>query len=340
MDKPPPAATPKPCCVCGASNGKHCAKCKSRHYCGKKCQLVDWNEGGHKAQCRQLAAALQDRLLDGSTAAARLPAVPTGKTVVKATAQGGETPDWRGTCAICLDLLPVEFDRQCFYACCCKRICKECSLKWLQHDTRCPLCRAPAPTSTEYLRRLQKHVDKGNAEAQFVLGNTYSHGAIGLRQNFKRAFQVYELAAAQGHVLGQNKVGHCLEVGDGVKIDYKAAAHWYRRAAERGYPGAQFNLGRLFLIGKGVARSDAEAVRWFRPAAAQGFGEALHNLGACLSNGTGVPQDNVEALRLFKRAAALGVPEAAEEVARVEAYLSLARANRDDRLPSRSGPST
>jgi hypothetical protein len=31
----PPAAAPKPCCVCAAPDGKHCAKCKSCHYCSK-----------------------------------------------------------------------------------------------------------------------------------------------------------------------------------------------------------------------------------------------------------------------------------------------------------------
>ncbi|KAJ1449331.1 hypothetical protein M885DRAFT_572940 [Pelagophyceae sp. CCMP2097] len=35
----PPAAAREPCCVCHAPAGKHCAKCKSRHYCSKACQL-------------------------------------------------------------------------------------------------------------------------------------------------------------------------------------------------------------------------------------------------------------------------------------------------------------
>jgi len=63
MDEPPPAATSKPCCVCDAPNGKRCTKFKSRHYCGKACQLVDW-KSGQKAQCSQLAAEFSDRLLD------------------------------------------------------------------------------------------------------------------------------------------------------------------------------------------------------------------------------------------------------------------------------------
>jgi hypothetical protein len=150
MDKPSPAAAPKPCCVCAAPGGKHCTKCKSRHYCSKACQLVDWHERGHKAQCRQLAAEFQGRLLDalvpeekpkeapavvadvlqadGSKASKRLSAVPT-TALAKANALNGETPDWRGTCAICQDLLPIENGQQTFYSCCCKRLCAECSAK-------------------------------------------------------------------------------------------------------------------------------------------------------------------------------------------------------------------
>jgi hypothetical protein len=128
MDAPPAR---RPCCLCAGPGGHHCTKCKSRHYCGKACQLIDWYERGHKAQCKQLAAEFQDRMLDaimpeklkimeapavvedaapaaGAKAAARLSAVPTQTTaVVKATAVNDGAPDWRGICAICLDVLPV-----------------------------------------------------------------------------------------------------------------------------------------------------------------------------------------------------------------------------------------
>ncbi|KAJ1456087.1 hypothetical protein M885DRAFT_616617 [Pelagophyceae sp. CCMP2097] len=60
MDAPP--AAPKPCCVCAAPGGKHCTLCKSRHYCSKACQVIDWKERGHKEQCKQMAADFQDRL--------------------------------------------------------------------------------------------------------------------------------------------------------------------------------------------------------------------------------------------------------------------------------------
>ncbi|KAJ1461205.1 hypothetical protein M885DRAFT_611934 [Pelagophyceae sp. CCMP2097] len=333
MADAPAAAGRKPCCVCDEPGGKHCTKCKSRHYCSKACQLIDWNEGGHKAQCKQMAAGFQDRLLDelmpakkvkeapaivedvlladGSKAAARLSAVPTEKTAVMVTALNGDPLGWRGTCAICLDLPPVDDGQQTFYSCCCKRICAECADKCRQYDERCPLCRAPFPTLPELLRRLQKHADRGNAEAQFQLGDAYSYGILGLEKNPKRARHFYELAAAQGYARAQFRFGTFYQFGYGVKIDYKTAM-------------------------LGVAQSYDEAVKWYRLAAAQGEPNALFNLGVCYGNGHGVPQDSNEALRWFKRAAAKGHADApaavAEAQVEIAAYLAETRPGKKTKL--------
>jgi TPR repeat protein len=102
-----------------------------------------------------------------------------------------------------------------------------------------PLCRAPIPTSdAEVLRRLQKHVDKGNnAEAHIMLGCMYRDGDTGLPQNFRRAVQLFELVAAQGNARAQDKLGSCYALGQ----DHKTAVQWWRRAAEQGFPPAQYN---------------------------------------------------------------------------------------------------
>jgi TPR repeat protein len=340
-----PAAAPKPCCVCDAPNGKHCAKCKSRHYCGKACQLVDWKQG-HKEQCKRLAAKFQDRLLDelmpekkpkeappivadvllADGAKARLSAVQAAKTA-EAGAPNDDAPSWRGTCAICLDALPLEGDQQTFYECCCKSICTACSGECWQYDERCPLCRTPVSESeAEGLRRLQKQVDKGNAEAQIMLGGMYRDGGMGLKQNFKRAVQLFELAAAQGHAEAQQKLGLCYARGQGVEIDRKTAVQWWRRAAEHGYAGGQCNLGFASFHGMGAPQSYEEAARWFGLAAAQGMADALFNLGVCHENGQGVPQDDHEALRFLKRAAAQGHAGASAQANKLALALAAKRA--------------
>ncbi|KAJ1457354.1 hypothetical protein M885DRAFT_615476 [Pelagophyceae sp. CCMP2097] len=344
MDAAPAAAARKPCCVCDEPGGKHCNNCKSRHYCSKACQLVDWNEGGHKAQCKKLATEFSNRLLDelmpakkvkeepaivedvlladGSKAAARLSAART-TVLAKTSALNDVKPNWRGTCAICLDQLPLEFDKQTFYECCCKTMCTICFEKCRQHDKRCPLCRAPPRESdAEWLRRLQKHVDKGNAQAQIALGDEYSHGGMGLQQNFKRAVQLYELAVAQGHAYALTHLGVCYERGLCVGIDHKTAAQLYQRAADQGLPLAQNYLGDVFYKGRGVAQSYDEAVKWYRLAAAQGHPRALYNLSRCYARGMGVSRDVDEALRLYKLAASKGLDLAATANVKPQARLA------------------
>ncbi|KAJ1457123.1 hypothetical protein M885DRAFT_427031, partial [Pelagophyceae sp. CCMP2097] len=165
--------------------------------------------------------------------------------------------------------------------------------------------------------------DKENAEAQFLLGNEYRVGGLGLKKSPKRAVQFYELAAAQGNAIAQNKLGVCYQHGTGVKINYKTAAQWYRRAAEQGCPRAQRSIGVLFNEGRGVAKSSEKAVKWYRFAAAQGEPDALFSLGVCYANGRGVPRDYDEALRLYKRAAALGHAGAVGKLEQLKAFLAV-----------------
>jgi len=132
---------------------------------------------------------------------------------------------------------------------------------------------------------MQKHADKGNAEAMTVLGRAYCDGGKGLEQDQQRAFQLYESAAAQGYVQAQTQLGHCYQDGEGVEINHETAAQWFRRAAEQGLPHAQSILGALFFVGMGVAQSYGEAVKWWRLAAAQGDDCALFGLGICHAKG-------------------------------------------------------
>jgi len=362
-----PARCPKPCCVCYEPGGKHCTECKSQHYCSKACQRVDWYERGHKAQCKQLAAYFQDRLLDelmpaklkikeedrlldsltpekliineeapatigavegapadGSTA----PRVSVIRTTATPEAEAfsvdpDDKPGWsHSICVICFDPLPYG-EGSAIYWCCTKTICSDCAKTCEEYDSRCPMCRAPAyPSDAEMLRRLRKHVDEGNADAQLWLGDYYQNGGIGLKKDSKRALQLFALAAAQGHALAQVTLGQFYEHGHGGKVNHKLAVRWFRRAAEQGFPPGQFNLGVAFDQGKGVAQSLDEAVNWYRLAAAEGDAGAQFNLGACYANGHCVPQDQDEALRLFKRAAANGCTAAEAAVRKIKARLA------------------
>jgi len=94
-------------------------------------------------------------------------------------------------------------------------------------------CSSPSSEKDNVFRR----AEKGDANAQFVLGLKY-------------------------------------DTGKGVRQDYAEAAKWYRKAAEQGYAEAQFNLGTMYDEGRGVQQDYAEAAKWYRKAKDQGVAGA------------------------------------------------------------------
>jgi TPR repeat protein len=74
--------------------------------------------------------------------------------------------------------------------------------------------------------------------------------------------------------------------GRGVKLDIAQAAAWYRLAAENGHVSAQFRMGYLYEHGEAVPANPVEAYAWTRLAAAQDYAGAtaiLQRMAANLS---------------------------------------------------------
>ena len=79
--------------------------------------------------------------------------------------------------------------------------------------------------------RARSHAERGDAQAQALLGFMYEHGRAMAR-------------------------------------NYDAAVYWYSCAAEQGHPTAQYLLGLMYDKGHGVVRSDVLAYKWLNLAAA------------------------------------------------------------------------
>ena len=95
-----------------------------------------------------------------------------------------------------------------------------------------------------------ERAERGDAGAQFNLGQMYSNG-LGVLQDFKEAANWYRLSAEQGIVQAQFNLGSMYSNGQGVPQDYNEAAKWMKLAAEQGNALAQFHLD-LLLKKKGV----------------------------------------------------------------------------------------
>ena len=161
----------------------------------------------------------------------------------------------------------------------------------------------------EAVKWFRKAAEQGLAKAQFNLGNSFYQGA-GTELDYDEAVNWYRKAAEQGLAEAQYSLGICFYQGLGTEQDYAEAVYWFRKAAEQGHAIAQFNLGNCIGHELGAKRDDAEAVNWIRKAAEQGLAEAQYSLGVCYAKGVGVKKDRTESRKWYRKAAEQGFPEA------------------------------
>lgn len=113
----------------------------------------------------------------------------------------------------------------------------------------------------------------GRASAQALLGWIYYQGKDA-PQDYRKAYELYAVAANSGDRFGQNNLGECYELGRGIGVNPASAFVWYRKAAEAGLPVAEFNLGRAYLIGLGTQADEDMARHWLVVSAQHGISEA------------------------------------------------------------------
>ncbi len=80
---------------------------------------------------------------------------------------------------------------------------------------------------------LRAKADRGDAAAQYSLGQMYSNGDEGLPKDPEQAVRWWRLAAEQGHPLSQYRLGLMYRFGKGVTKDYVQAYKWVSLAASR-----------------------------------------------------------------------------------------------------------
>lgn len=127
------------------------------------------------------------------------------------------------------------------------------------------------------LEKYKRAATNGDAYAQAQVGNMYSSGGFGVKQDYAEAVKWYKLAAAQGNVVAQSNLGFAYDNGQGVVQDYAEAVKWYRLAAIQGNVSAQYNLGVMYGNGRGVAQNYIRAHMWFNLAAVGGDADAVKN---------------------------------------------------------------
>ena len=151
----------------------------------------------------------------------------------------------------------------------------------------------------KYLKKLE--LDRDPA-VLFMLGMIACERSDG-KNDYNRAFQLLEQAAAYGFVKARLRLGRMYHRGEGVRQDFHRALILYRQAAEKQDPEGMFLTGSMFYNGEGVSPDYAEAYRWFRQAAEHGNVLAMQYLSVMYKEGIGVPKNNREAAKWRKQAA-------------------------------------
>jgi TPR repeat protein len=164
----------------------------------------------------------------------------------------------------------------------------------------------------EALQALQQSSDAGSAEGAHRLGLLYAQGAEGIPRNDAQALELFERAAAAGHLKAQINAGTLYFRGQGTPRDLVRARGWLEKAAASEDPYAVYALARAMDESYGPAIADyTRAADLYRRAAQAGHPLAALRYGLALADGIGVRKDPVSAQAWLIYAERSGIPEAA-----------------------------
>jgi TPR repeat protein len=97
------------------------------------------------------------------------------------------------------------------------------------------------------------------------------------------AARLYFIAAQQGCIKSQYKVGKNYKNGLSVIQDMHEAEYWYLKAARQGCIKSKYELGKMYEIGLGVEKDDNLALFLYENAAKHGCTKSLHRFNYIIS---------------------------------------------------------
>ncbi|KAG7664715.1 SKT5 [[Candida] subhashii] len=166
----------------------------------------------------------------------------------------------------------------------------------------------------EAVHYLKKLSDKGYVEAQYLLGDAYSSGALDKIEN-REAFMLFQAAAKHGHIESAYRTSYCYEEGLGTGRDARKAVEYLKIAAAKNHPAAMYKLGVYSFYAKmglpNNMNTKKMGIKWLTRAtgvASELIAAAPYELGKLYYYGFEdiVIQDKKYALELYAQAAALG----------------------------------
>jgi len=175
------------------------------------------------------------------------------------------------------------------------------------------LMRGSADDQRAALDMVRNLAQAGNHMAMVVMGHAAMRG-LGQPADLAAARRWYVKVQQQGGSKTLAELGDVLGLWEG---DADSAFDVLQLAAADGDAEAQTGLARSYRRGAGTPVDQVQSVRWLRVAARQGNLNAINNLGDAYETGAGVPVDLVQALTLYRQAAQQGGPAAFASLASI-----------------------
>lgn len=100
------------------------------------------------------------------------------------------------------------------------------------------------------------------------------------KEEFERAFFMYNELARKGHLKAQYDLARCYDQGLGTTKCATLAFQWYLKAAEGGMATAMNDVAVCYMTGDGVVQSRGDGIIWYQKAAVLNDVQAQSNLAA------------------------------------------------------------
>jgi hypothetical protein len=169
-------------------------------------------------------------------------------------------------------------------------------------------CRITAEEQRTLAEQQKKTAEEQRQQADDILARAETIIVnLGKRRDVKtqeEAFALLMAGAIHGDVPSMYDLGVYYQNGYGVAQDYAKARQWYEKAAAKDNAADMNNLAILYHEGQGVAQDYVTEREWLEKAAAKDNADAMVNLAALYENGLGVPQDYAKAREWIEKAAA------------------------------------
>ncbi len=95
------------------------------------------------------------------------------------------------------------------------------------------------------------------------------------RGNFKAAAETFQALADKGNARAQFFLGEMYLSGSGLPRDYALALKWATAGAEQKNTDAQYTLGKIYESGLGVPQDYVQAHMWYSLSASSGDEQAI-----------------------------------------------------------------